>query len=157
MKSGKQKILRSILCILAVFIMINIVWYIWRMEKYGAYSKGMNRTVFATWIVPRYGCIDEDKYDYGVKYPSYLSLTGNMSVGLPATDENPFTDFLVIWPKPFGGYEYGISFTYNDTGYQIYINEDGSAVDPRDSETVSLVQTIIQDLLERANEKWDLK
>ena len=105
--------------------------------KYGSYCKGWEKNYFAAWIVPRYIHTDEDGYDYAVKYPEYLSFTGNLSVGLPADEYNPFTDFLIVWPKIFGGYEYGVSVTKNGQGYQIYVNADGTAVYPEDNEIVT--------------------
>ena len=124
--------------------------------KYGSYCKGWEKNYFAAWIVPRYVHTDEDGYDYAVKYPEYLSFTGNLSVGLPADEYNPFTDFLIVWPKIFGGYEYGVSVTKNGQGYQIYINIDGTAVHPEDSEIAAACQDTINDLLRRAKGMWNL-
>ena len=157
MKTDRKTVLRWVLCILALFALANVGWYTWRMVKYDSYSKGMEKNVFATWIVPRYMHTDAEGYDYSVKYPDYLSFTGNMCVGLPAKDENPFTDFIVIWPKVFGGYKYGASLTVGGENYQIYINEDGSAVYPEDNAIVASCQEHINDLLRKAGEMWDLE
>lgn len=157
MKSGNRKTLKIILAVLAFFILVNMGWYFWRMVKYGSYCKGWEKNEFGSWIVPRYVYTDEDDYDYLVKYPEYLSFTGNMSVGLPATEENPFTDFLIIWPKAFGGYEYGASVTIGNQGYQIYIKSDGTAVNPEDSEIAASCQDTINDLLNRAKKMWNLE
>ena len=157
MKARKRAVLRAILCILALIIALNAGWYVWRMVKYGAYSRGMEENYFSSWIVPRYKHTDADGYDYGVKYPDYLSFTGNLSVGLPAIDDNPFTDFLIIWPKLSGGYEYGVSITEDGQNYQIYIHADGSAVHPEDSEVVARNQETINALLLRAKEMWDIE
>lgn len=157
MRSGKKTVLKAVLGILILFILINAGWYGWRMVKYGAYCKGMEKGFFSTWIVPRYVHTDDDGYDYGVKYPEYLSFTGNMSVGLPAYDDNPFTDFLIVWPKVFGGYEYGVSVTIDGQGYQVYVDPDGTAVHPEDSEIAAACQDTINDLLSRAKGMWDLE
>ena len=157
MKAGKKIALRAALCVLALFILINACWYVWRTVKYGAYTDGMEENVFSSWLVPRYKHTDADGYDYGVKYPDYLSFTGNLSVGLPATDDNPFTDFLIIWPKLSGGCEYGVSITEDGKEYQIYIHADGSAVRPEDSEVVARNQDHINALLGRAEAMWDIK
>ena len=117
----------------------------------------MEKNDFFTWIVPRYKHSDPDGYDYGVKFPNYLSFTGNMSVGLPDTDGNLFTDFLVIWPKAFRGYEYGVSLTVEGQTYQIYINSDGSAVDPEYKEIAESCKDEINALLQRAEEMWNFK
>ncbi|MCR5294163.1 MAG: hypothetical protein K6E30_03155 [Lachnospiraceae bacterium] len=157
MKNGKKRVLRIVFCILMIFILITAGWYVWRMVKYGAYSKGMEKNDFATWIVPRYKYTDADGYDYGVKYPGFLSFTGNLSVGLPATDEDVLTDFLIIWPKFFGRYEYGASLSVGEKNYQIYINADGSAVYPEDREVVDQCKENIGALLRRAEEMWGLE
>ena len=156
MKTGKKTALRAVLCILVLFILFNIGWYIWRSVKYGPYSEGMEKNYFNTWIVPRYAHVDADGYDYSVKYPDYLSFTGNLCVGLPSTDGNPFTDFIIIWPNAFGGYKYGASLTLEDESYQIYINRDGSAVDPELNEIAVRCQETINILLERAEKMWGL-
>ena len=157
MNSVKKTILKVVLGILALFALINVSWYGWRMVKYGSYCKGWEKNSFATWIVPRYVYTDEDGYDYGVKYPEYLSFTGNMSVGLPATNDNPFSDFIIVWPKVFGDYDYGVFITKDGQEYQIYINADGTAVYPEDSEIVTDCQDTIKDLLSRAKGMWDLE
>ena len=157
MKTRKKTVFTAALCILALFVAMNTGWYVWRMVKYGAYSKGMEKNFFSTWIVPRYIHTDADGYDYSVKYPGYLSFTGNLSVGLPTTDEEVFTDFLVIWPKFTGGYEYGVSLSEGDEDFQIYIHADGSAVYPEDSEIVVHHQETVDALLQRAEEMWHIK
>ncbi len=157
MKSGKKTILKAVLGLLALFALINASWYVWRSEKYGSYCKGWAKNLFATWIVPRYVYTDEDGYDYGVKYPDYLSFTGNLSVGLPTSSDNPFTDFMIVWPKVFGGYDYGVSIVKDGLEYQIYVNADGTAVHPEDSEIAASCKDTIDDLLGRAQEMWDLE
>ena len=157
MKAWKKTAIRVVLGLLALFLLVNLAWCVWRMAKYGTYSKGMEKTYFSTWIVPRYGHTDADGFDYSVKYPEYLSLTGNLCVGLPTTDENPFTDFLIIWPKWSGGYEYGVSLTIEGVTWQIYIRPDGSVVDPEYSEIAARCRDTIDTLLERAGKMWDLE
>lgn len=156
MRLGKKAAIRAALCLLALFVLFNICWFVWRAEKYGAYIEGMETNYFSTRIVPRYIYTDADGYDYGVKYPDYLSLTGNLCVGLPTSEEDVFTDFLVIWPKFSGGYEYGVSVEADGVEHQIYINADGSAVHKEDSGIVDRCQENIDALLLRARGMWDL-
>ena len=84
----KKTVLKVVLCILVLLILANTAWYTWRTIKYGTYSADMDKSVFATWFVPSYVQTDADDYGYNVKYSDYLSLTGNLSVGCPATDDN---------------------------------------------------------------------
>lgn len=153
----KKIILRAIFCLLALFILLNISWYVWRAVKYGSYNAGMEENYFSTWIVPRYIQTDEDGYDYSVKYPDYLTVTGNLSVSSPTTDDNMSTDGLIIWPKFFGGYEYGVILEEGEDEYQIYINTDGSAIYPEDSETAARHQENIDALLRKAKGMWNLE
>lgn len=154
---SKKAVIKVLLCILVIFILTNVCWYAWRAQKYGSFSKGMEEQYFSTWIVPRYKTQDKDRFDYGVKYPEYLSLTGNLSVGFPATEENPSTDFLIVWPKAFGGYNYGVSISEGETSYQIYINPDGSTVYSEDREVVARNRERINTLLKRGKEMWSLE
>ena len=78
-------------------------------------------------------------------------------MGLPTTDEDVFTDFLIIWPGVFRGYHYGVSISEGDEDLQIYVNADGSAVYPEDSDVVIRNQETINTLLSRAEEMWDLE
>ncbi len=156
MRFGKKTAIRAALCLLALFVLFNICWFVWRAEKYGAYSEGMETNYFSTRIIPRYKYTDADGYDYGVKYPDYLSLTGNLSVGMPTTEEDVFTDFLVIWPKFSGGYEYGVSVEADGVEHQICINSDGSAVHEEDRGIAHRCQENIDALLLRARGMWDL-
>ncbi len=157
MKTAKKSVLRAAICILALFLLINAGWYVWRSVKYGSYSKGMEKNEIPEWLVPRYKYSDAEKFDYGVKYPDYLSLTGNLSVGMPVTGEDFFTDFLVIWPKVFGGYEYGVSVEVDGEDRQIYIKADGSAVHPEDNWIVERCRDHIDALLNKAKAMWDLE
>jgi hypothetical protein len=156
MKIRAKRAVKIILCVLIIFLVINSCWYTWRFLKYSRYSGGMEKNPFYTWLVPRYKWTDADRFDYGVKYPEYLSFTGNLSVGMPTVGEDPFSDFLIIWPKFFGGYEYGVSLSYGDLAYQIEINEDGTAVDPQYAELAERCRETIDILLARADEMWHI-
>jgi hypothetical protein len=116
----------------------------------------MDENSFSSWIVPRYLYTDAEGYDYSVKYPGYLSLTGNLCVSFPVSDDNYFTDCLIIWPKVSGDYEYGVILSEGDESYQIYIHADGSAVNPEDSAVVTRKQDDIHTLLQKAEEMWNL-
>ncbi len=155
-KIKKSAVLKVVLGLVVFFLLINAVWFGWRTVKYGSYCRGWEKNPFAIWIVPRYVYVDDDGYDYGVKYPDYLTFSGNMSVGLPAADDNPFTDFLIVWPKVSGEFEYGVSLTKGSQAYQVYINSDGTAVYPEDSIIAEEYQDTINDLLNRAKIMWNL-
>jgi len=59
MKSGKKTVLKIILGMVAVFSLLNVSWYIWRMVKYDAYSKDMEKNVFVN-----FGLKPHDLYNF---------------------------------------------------------------------------------------------
>lgn len=160
MESVKRKILKIIVIVVGSFVLLNLFWFGWRQIRYLSFTIGMEQTEMSTLLVPRYATKDNDDFDYSVKWPGYLSFTGNLSVGFPGTPDDPFTDGLIIWPKLVGGYEYGVILKDpNDpsNGYMFYITPDGQAVDAEYQEIAASCQTAIQELLKRANDYWEIK
>ena len=115
----------------------------------------MEKAEFSNFLTPRYLYTDDDHYDYLVKYPDYLSFTGNMSVGLPAVNENPFTDALIIWPQINGKFELGV-LLYDEDGTEnaVYIDAEGNALYEKDKDLVSRQREAIKQLLMKADKKW---
>ena len=154
-----KKPLRGILAAVCIFAARNLAWFGWRHIAYSQYMDGMMRTVMSTAVVPRYAFKDMDGFDYSVKYPDYLSVTGNLAVGFPGTDEDPFTDGLIIWPKLFGGYEYGVildSLEEGKDGYMFYVDSQGNAVEAEYQPIAEKYEAVITQLLERAGLVWNL-
>lgn len=118
----------------------------------------MTQTAMSTSVVPRYAFKDIDGFDYSVKYPDYLSVTGNLAVGFPGTDDDPFTDGLIIWPKLFGGYKYGVildSLEEGGDGYMFYVDPLGNAVEAEYQPIAEKYEAVITQLLERAGLVWN--
>ena len=153
----KRKILAVVLAAAAVFAAYNIVWFAWSRIRYGKLSAGMEEMDLGFFEAPRYIDTDADRYDYLVKYPDYLSFTGNMSVGLPEKDGNVFTDALIVWPKPGGRVELGV-LLYDEDGsaYQILIDSEGRALSKEDEDPVSRHAESIRALLKKADERWGI-
>lgn len=155
-----KKYLKIILIMICVFAALNLVWFGWRHTVYSKYINGMEETFQSTVLIPRYATKSEDGFDYNVKFPDYLSVTGNLAVGFPGTEDDPFTDSLIIWPKLFGGYEYGVilsSLEEDDSGYMFYIDSQGNAVDAEYQHIAERYCAVIAELLERAEEVWHLE
>ncbi len=152
----KKKVLKIILAAVILFAAYNIIWLTWSHIKYGKLSDGMEKGDFSSFVTPRYVYTDVDGYDYLVKYPDYLSFTGNMTVGSPTTEGNVFTDALIIWPKVSGGYDYGVLLYENDMEYAIYIDSNGNALSKEDEDIVSRHSDSIRNLLMMADERWDI-
>lgn len=142
--------------ILALFVLLNIVWFIWRGVKYGSFTDGMEKSVWDTVLVPRYILSDSEGYDYAVKYPDYLTFTGNLSVGMPASDNSPFTDSLIIWPLLDGSYEYGVLLYEGEDAYQIYIDMEEKPLESEYHDVIERHSDNIYILLQKADELWDV-
>lgn len=67
-----------------------------------------------------------------------------------------FSDGRTIWPKSFGGYEYGALLSDSEGGRQIYVNPDGSAMAPEDSSIVARHQENVDTLHHKTQEMWNL-
>ena len=88
-----------------------------------------------------------------------MSLTGNLAVGVPTTEDTPFSDGLIVWPKLFGGYEYGVILNNADgvsDGYMFYIDAEGNAVDAQYDAVAREYADVIGELLKRAKGFWQL-
>ena len=116
----------------------------------------MEKGDFGSFVTPRYIYTDDGGYDYLVKYPEYLTFTGNMSVGSPTTEENVFTDALIIWPKVSGRYDFGVLLYENDMEHAIYIDSEGNALSKEDADIVSRHSESIRKLLMTADERWGI-
>ncbi len=152
----KKKVLKIILAVVIVFAAYNLVWFAWSHIKYGKLSSGMVENEFSSFLTPRYIYTDADQYDYLVKFPDYLTFTGNLSVGMPATDENFFTDALIIWPTLSGKYKFGVILYEEGRGYQVYIDADGKALSAEYEDVASRHSDNIKKLLMMADNKWGI-
>ena len=153
----KKNILKIILAVAIAFAAYNAVWFAWSHIKYGKLSSGMEENEFSTFFTPRYIYTDADGYDYLVKYPDYLTFTGNMSVGMPSADENLFTDALIIWPTLNGNYKFGvILYEEEGNGYQVYIDADGNTLSEEYEDVVSQHSDNIINLLVMADNRWSI-
>ncbi len=147
-KVGIEKV---VLLVMAVVLLINVGWLSIRELKYRKYIRDLPRFGGPA----SYGMLAEDGYNYGVKKPDYLSLTGNLSVSSMEKNEA-----LIIWPKLLGGYEYGVILKRGNENYQIYVDENGEAVDRKDILIVKITEDQrekIKNLLYKADKMWNLK
>ena len=150
-----KRFLKIILVILIIFILINIIWFCWRAIKYNSYSKGMDKNTSYSIFVPKYLKNDKEGFSYSVKYPDYLSFTGNLAISMPSEDY--FSDSLIIWPN-FKGYEYGlILYDEENNEYMIDVDENKSPKDSEYKEIANDHKDNIDILFEKANEFWNLK
>ena len=154
-----KRIAAWLLVLPAVFILLNLIWFGWRHMAYSGFAEGMSHTDMSSPLFPTYAAKDEDGFDYTVKYLDYLSLTGNLAVGFPGTEENPITDGLIIWPQCMGGYEYGVMLNSREedgSGYMFYVDAQGNAVDESYQSIAEEYRKVILELMERAENAWSL-
>lgn len=148
--SIKKRILVIVGCImLFIFFTLNVFWYVTTYSRYSEYILSVPKNEHGI-----YGMTDPEGYNYNVKKPRYLSFkSGNL--GVSTNDGNG----LIIWPRPFGEYKYGVIITVDNVSYQIYITENLEVVD-EDNETNKKIindnKEIVESLFEKAHQKWDL-
>ena len=147
-----------VLCIIA-FLLVSLligstVWKIWRDHKYEPFTEGMQYARSSTGIVPRY-TMKQDGDIYYVKFPDYLSTTGNLAI---KPEQDSVLDSLLIWPQVGGEFKYGVILNDGGINYQVYINQTGeTALYEEDQWLVDKHQGIIQQYLAKANEIWNLR
>ena len=146
MKKGKKLIVCIVLSSLVLFILYNVFWIGWRINKYSQYIDEFQ--TFTKYMSYFY---DDDQYLYNVKLPDYLSYTGNLCV---ATHDGKYA--LLIWPKFGDEYEYGVQLEINKEVYSIMINKNIRTYDPQYQELISPYQDTIEDLFNKANEMWNI-
>lgn len=152
----RKLIIRFFVGIISLFILVNIGWVVIRNAECRPFLKGLDKLESSTLIVPRYAAQDEYGCTYAVKYPDYLSLTGNLSVCLPEENGNLFVDSLVIWFSPGNKFEYGVVLYDDDTMYQIEIDDKGNPLDTEFKDIVDKHKENIEFLISGANRMWKL-
>ena len=142
-----------ICALILTFLLTSTAWKIWRSNKYDPFADGMKYATSSTGIVPRY-VLKVDGDTYYVKYPDYLSTTGNLAIK-PADDS--VLDSLLIWPQTDGTFKYGVILNDGSINYQVYISQSGdTALYEEDQWLVDAYQTVIEQYLSKANMMWDL-
>ena len=168
--SLKYKILIVSLSIIFIsFAVWNIAWFSFVhivyqpfIDAIGGYSEnGVCTTV------------SSDNYRYTVFKPSYLSFTSNLSIheNIPLNEENNSCKCsLIIWPKPFGSYQFGVSlslpekadnddnaFSFQSYGYML--DENMKPIESLNSEEKAILEDnkeIISLLYEKAHNMWGI-
>lgn len=144
-KNKAKKVVLIIAIIVLLFGIYNLLWYFTTQSKYTNYSEGMDEFVANKSYVLNPG----NGYLYNVKYPDYLTFTGNLAVA----DENNEVS-LIIWPSFYGEDEYGIRITTNDDSYEIMIDKDMKSVENND--ILDKYKKEIRMLFQKADEKWGI-
>ena len=112
----------------------------------------MQQNEFSNIITPRYYKNDE-QYTYFVKYPDYLSITGNLAVSV--RNEEAGVQAFLIWPTLFGEQQYGLMIADETGSYQIYTDKDGKPIDAAYREITEKYSSEIADIVAAANDVWN--
>ena len=183
--NGEKRIstVKKLLCmfagILAIFGIINGVWYFGYKATYDKLASKMEPTI---------DMIDEktvrytttvDNYSFVLKMPAYLGEGGFLSVGdtdgivteidsnNSIVSSNGTVITLFIWPQRFEGYQMGVDFYDEATGLweQVYIESDLTIASAENldgqyiqylEELLSDYATEIQDLIGAAETFWEI-
>ena len=137
--------------LLSVWLLLTLIWFAWSRISFSKYCDGMNPNVFSNIITPRYFKNDE-KYTYFVKYPDYLSTTGNLAVSV-RNDEAGVQAFL-IWPTLFGEQKFGLMIADEIGSYQIYTDKEGKPIEAGYREITEKYSSEIADIVAAANDVW---
>lgn len=146
-QSKAKKIVIIVLALVMAFGVYNLVWFSWRYIKYNHYVTDNMETFLDN---KSYVYTDNDGYNYNVKFPEYLSYTGNLCVA-----DSDGKCALLIWPNIFGGNKYGVQIDKDDEVYSIMLNENLTAQDKKYDEIVDEYSKEISNLFQRYEKQWD--
>lgn len=132
---------RILLTLLSLFILWNVVWFSIITIRYKAFTDAVPKDEYGI------HAMEKDSTLYYVAKPSYLRLSGNLTVSSKNKQE-----VLFIWPKITGGYKYGIMLRDKQQVYQIYIDKNiNIAKESRDKVTLELVEKNKEEIKELFN------
>ena len=95
----QKNLLRAGCVLLALFLVYNLGWAIWREVRYGDFKKAVGYSEeYQSWETQKDGWL------FTVFPARYLRFNGNLSTA------NEQGEGLIIWPQPAGGYKYAAIF-----------------------------------------------
>lgn len=143
-----------LLLIIIMFVSYNAVWYFRCESVYKPYSEGASPSNIygeEDLFGKRYDIYDGE-FAYHIKYPNYLSNTGNLAVGYPDGSYS-----LIIWPSLWSKqYSYGVILTEGHDTYYIYVNKAGIPVEIQNKKIIERHEDVVKILFDAANMKWNL-
>lgn len=144
MKKKKSKIIIAVSSIFVLFSIFNLLWYL-SYKNYSNYSENLEE------FVPRKSYVlKKEGYLFNVKYPDYLSFTGNLAV---ATNDEKIA--LIIWPSYFGKTKYGIQIEDEDKMiHSIMIEKNRKAVNSKDRKMIESNMVDIKSLFQKSEVMW---
>ena len=144
-------LLRIFGILLSVWLLLTLIWFAWSRIFFSGYCNEMKPNEFSNIITPRYYKNDE-QYTYFVKYPDYLSTTGNMAVS--ARNDEAGVQAFLIWPTLFGEQKFGLIIADETGSYQISTDIEGKPIDASYREITEKYSSEIADIVAAANDVW---
>lgn len=139
----RHKVISCICGLLVLIILVNGFWLLYVYQKYTPLSRGMQEDI----KLQSYNVV-ENEYIFNVKYPNYLSFTGNVAV---ATADEKIA--LIIWPGLFGN-EYRIQIEDDGVRNDVTVGADKRAQNPLHQEMLDKHREGIDIIFDRAKAKW---
>lgn len=155
-----SKIILVVVVILAVlFLLLNAAWAV-HYKSFDRYDTSDYTQPFGSSYVKSAA----DGYHYNVKYPDYLSFSGNLGITNGAD-----TLSLIFWPELFGSDEYEIGvilFDADGTQYMFYVDENLNLLPKKNNlpeETVLVIEELmafreseIKHAYSSAKQEWNI-
>jgi len=134
----------------------TLYWYQWREVNLRPYvDAGMEESSGWTALHPSYLEVTTGGYAYSVTFPFLWEFGGNLAVAFPFEEGG---HGLIIWPDHNGNYEVGVILVdENQMIHHIYLDESGNAVESGQYEIVEQYRHVVDELLNRANLRWNLQ
>lgn len=147
----KKRKLKKIFFIIAAIVLsfgaYNIFWYFSIISKYKDYSENMDELI----AYKSYFLNPHDGYLYNVKYPDYLTFTGNLGI---SDEKNNLA--LIIWPSLYGENEYGVRIITDEETYEIMVDKNMKAANSSFNSIIDEYKEEIEKLFEKANKQWNI-
>lgn len=146
----KKKIKITIISVVLVFIIYNLIWYFGSFKVYHDLQKSFPEIQQSGVKV----YVDDDKFQYSVAVPGYLSWDGNLAVS-----EEHMKYSLLIWLKPFGTNAREGVMLNDEAGISTQIDLKNSTTASRqaDQKMVHSNEKRIAQLYNKANKVWNLE
>ncbi|MGG4142392.1 hypothetical protein ABEW34_04605 [Paenibacillus algorifonticola] len=145
----KNKPLVLVLLALLLFGIYNLIWLLLIQIRYHDFIEATPKSIAGSYITTKDGDV------YNLKIPDYLHFTGNLGIVSEGREES-----LIVWPKIFGGYDYGIILNKDGQTYEIYVNEKMELIDKEDENSQKLLKdnkAAVDELISKADDMWNIK
>ena len=94
----KKSVKVILICAASVLIAYEAIWSIYVVIRYQPFVKALEGQNY----------LEEDRYTYYVKKPTFPSFTGNLAISdntkITLDEGDDIYSYLIIWPRFWGGY-----------------------------------------------------